>query len=280
MNNRITKPIATALIQSGIDPTIERSQLLIALKYTDKGNARKVLGRGMKTDKGLKQGVETFIVYLAASNRAGINVCAMSGNCATACLGFNTGMLRFTPNQKAQTLKTLWFHLFKDDFIATLKGEIVRKYTLAKLHGNKCAIRLNGSSDIIWERHLNMAEFPDIQFYDYTKHRASTRSNRAPNYHLTFSLDEKPNAQTYANEWLAMGGNVAMVVAGMGSKLSDAKQATQTLVASGWRGYPVIDGDLNDIRFDDLPGHWVALYAKGTPALHDTSGFIQRIGGE
>tara|TARA_R110001606_G_scaffold12378_2_gene54161 strand:+ start:2189 stop:2758 length:570 start_codon:yes stop_codon:yes gene_type:complete len=186
-------------------------------------------------------------------------------------------MLRFTPNQKAQTLKTLWFHLFQDDFIATLKGEILRKYKIATLNGNKCAIRLNGSSDIIWERYLNMADFPDVQFYDYTKHRASTRANRAPNYHLTFSLDEKPNAQTYANEWLAMGGNVAMVVAGMGSKLSDAKQAAQTLVRNGWFGYPVIDGDISDTRFDDEGGHWVALYAKGTPALHDTSGFVQRI---
>ena len=41
-----------------------------------------------------------------------------------------------------------------------------------------------------------------------------------------------------------------------------------------WQGYPVVDGDSDDLRFlDPKGGHIVALYAKGK-AKKDTSGFV------
>ena len=144
--------------------------------------------------------------------------------------------------------------------------------------GKTCAIRLNGSTDILWERYLDMSEFPNVQFYDYTKARHSSRKNLASNYHLTFSLDEKPNSMAWATEYLDAGSSVAVVVAGkQGTKLAAAKKAAKHIITNGWNGYPVIDGDKNDARFEDKPGHWVALYAKGQQAQADTSGFVQRI---
>ena len=44
-----------------------------------------------------------------------------------------------------------------------------------------------------------------------------------------------------------------------------------------WQGYPVIDGDQDDLRFlDPKGGHIVALYAKGA-AKKDQSGFVQEV---
>ena len=80
----------------------------------------------------------------------------------------------------------------------------------------------------------------------------------------------------YAKEWLRAGGNAAVVVAAAGSsKRKDAKRVARQLVASGWQGFPCIDGDLSDVRFRDQPGSWVVLYAKGD-ALKDSSGFVVR----
>jgi hypothetical protein len=274
----VTKPIATALTRCGIDPTLPIEELLPLFKTTNSGRKRPILGTSVKTEKGEKAGILTAVAYLAASTLSGVNLCPWAGSCAFACLGHTTGRLRFEQSQKAQVLKALWFHFFPADFIDTLKKEIARKELEAMAQGKTCAIRLNGSTDILWERYLDMNEFPNVQFYDYTKARHSSRKNLAPNYHLTFSLDEKPSSMAWATEYLDAGSSVAVVVAGeQGTKLAAAKKAAKHIIANGWRGYPVIDGDKNDARFEDMPGHWVALYAKGQEAQADTSGFVQRI---
>ena len=275
---KVTQPIALALTRCGIDPTLPVQELLPLFKTTDSGRRRPILGTSVKTEKGEKAGILTAVAYLAASTLSGINLCPWAGSCAFACLGHTTGRLRFEQSQKAQVLKALWFHFFPADFIDTLKKEIARKEMQAMAQGKICAIRLNGSTDILWERYLDMNEFPNVQFYDYTKARHSSRKNLSPNYHLTFSLDEKPNSMTWATEWLDAGSSVAVVVAGeQGTKLAAAKKAAKHIITNGWNGYPVIDGDKNDARFEDKPGHWVALYAKGQEAQADTSGFVQRI---
>ena len=43
-----------------------------------------------------------------------------------------------------------------------------------------------------------------------------------------------------------------------------------------WRGYKVVDGDKDDLRFLDPQSSIVALYAKGA-AKHDSTGFVQDI---
>jgi len=266
----------TTLSNLGIDPNTD--DLLYHLKHTNRGNRRRILGTSVKVEKGIKQGVLTSVLYLAAGSRSGFNTCPMAGDCVKVCLGHTTGRLVFESSQRAQVLKTLWFYLFRDDFVATLEREISAKLSQAKRQGKECAIRLNGSSDIIWEKYLDMSKFPEVQFYDYTKWRYNARQNRASNYHLTFSVDEKPQSLMWAVEWLNMDASVAVVVAREGStNQGDAKQAAREVIRDGFMGYPALDGDESDVRFRDPVGHVVTLYAKGKQALNDTSGFIQRI---
>ena len=46
-------------------------------------------------------------------------------------------------------------------------------------------------------------------------------------------------------------------------------------IPSTYKGYNVIDGDKDDLRFLDVPNSVVALYAKGQ-AKKDNSGFVIR----
>jgi hypothetical protein len=132
------------------------------------------------------------------------------------------------------------------------------------------AVRLNGTSDIPWERlHPEVFErFPDIRFFDYTKVVArmwqflSGQADERPwpeNYHLTFSLSEKNRSDAQA--LLRQGGNVAVVF--------------WPSVPKSWKGFRVIDGDRHDARFFDPEGVVVGLSAKGI-ASEDRSGFVVR----
>jgi hypothetical protein len=128
------------------------------------------------------------------------------------------------------------------------------------------AVRLNGSSDLPWERlHPDLfAEFPNVQFFDYTKVPARMeRFLKDPtwpkNYHLTFSA--QPHNHDAARNFLDQGGTVAVVF-------------WPEVPQSHW-GKPVIDGDKHDARFLDQAGTIVGLKAKGQ-AKNDTTGFVIR----
>jgi hypothetical protein len=233
---------------------------------TAAGNPRKILGSSIKVEKGNAQGVLTAVLYLSPASESGRNLCPWATEgCARACLGHSSGRLSFSTSKQARIAKSRWFLEHRAHFLAQLHEEIDAHVRRARRQGKVPAVRLNGSSDILWERHIDMARWPDCRFYDYTKAPLAKRSLPA-NYSLTFSYSEAPGSHADALAYLDAGHNVAIVVRD--------KQQVSTLVEHGFEGFPAIDGDLTDIRFDDPPGHWVALYAKGA-ARKDTSGFVQ-----
>lgn len=231
------------------------------------------IGNDAKTVKGLKKGVITGVVYLAPHTISGFQVCPMaSTGCKMACL-YTSGHGRYTNTQEARIRKTQWFFQERDTFMAQLVKNIESLVRKANRENMIPAVRLNGTSDIAWEkitcergdvafRNL-MRAFPEVEFYDYTKVLGRKFALSMPNYHLTFSLAEDNDEN--AVKALEQGYNVAVV---MNTKRGEAKPDT-------WGGYPVIDGDDNDVRFlDPDGGHVVALFAKGD-ALGDESGFVR-----
>ena len=277
------KPALQAL---GIDDTswdtCARRTLYERVMTTDAGKSRKILGTSVKIEKGEKVGVLTAVLYLSASTRSGVNLCPWaSAGCAAACLGHTTGRLLMNQAQRAQLYKTVAWLVGREWFLSQLDDEIRKHARRAERLGMRCAVRLNGSSDILWERHGVPQRHPDVEFYDYTKAPLSARRNRPSNYHLTFSLDEREVSEARAMEWLTQGGNVAMVVAAAGSaSKSLAQDVAQGLVRSGHHGFNAVDGDETDIRMDDPPSSWVVLYAKGGQALRDATGFVRRFASE
>lgn len=218
-----------------------------------------------KTSKGESFGWLTAILYLAPARIANRGeVCKWrSKHCTLACL-YTAGRGQMNSVQAARVRKT---QLFFDDFPtfkALLLADIAAFVKYAIANGMKPCVRLNGTSDISWERLGIFDKFPSVQFYDYTKSpiRALQFAKGAmpSNYHLTFSRSEENESQ--AIDVLCNGGNVAAVF------LSSVFPKT-------WNGFQVVDGDRHDLRFLDGANKLVALKAKGK-AKQDNSGFVIR----
>ena len=224
--------------------------------------------------KGLKSGYNTYILHLAPADLSGYNTCPKAtAGCKSACL--NTagrgGMFKKgeTTNaiQKARIRKTKMFYEQRQDFMLALKKDIELAIKQSKKLGLIPVIRLNGTSDLSWEKYdmipgQNVFEcFPDIQFYDYTK-ILGRKVKGIANYNLTFSAADGNDADVYSA--ISQGYNIATV---FGIKKTLPMPET-------YMGRPVFNGDESDLRFLDPKGVVVGLYAKGK-AKKDTSGFVK-----
>ena len=217
-----------------------------------------------KTLKGEKKGYITYILHLAPAEVAGVgNMCPMSTfGCREGCLNLSGhgGMLHKDTGtnavQEARKRKTRFFAQDRAGFIALLKQDIAKAVKQAERKGMTPVFRLNGTSDIAWEKFDIIQSFPDVQFYDYTK-IPGRKVSHLPNYHLTFSRAE--DNELNVRRAVANGMNVAVVF--------------RKSLPEKWRGLDVINGDESDLRFLDAENVIVGLKAKGR-ARKDTTGFV------
>lgn len=228
-----------------------------------------------KTPKGEALGWLTGVLYLAPHAASGTNVCPMASiGCINACLGVTAGMVAFTPSvMKSRIKKTREYFDNRPTFLAKLCRDIARLIKAAEKRGLRAAVRLNGTSDILWERvrlpngNTLMQEFSNVHFYDYTKHNPAKRTELPQNYTLTFSLSEATGSELRAAAALTAGWNVAVVF-----RVKSGKALPETFTLNGTT-LPVLDGDESDTRFLDR-GNVIGLHAKGA-AFKDTSGFVR-----
>ena len=222
-----------------------------------------------KIQKGTKQGYLSFILHLAPADVSGFNTCPKAtAGCKAACL--NTagrgGMFRKGENtnmiQKARIRKTVYFFNDRDAFMKDLYHDIRKAIAFAERKGLIPVFRLNGTSDLSWEKYtvgttdMNLFQlFPTVQFYDYTKILGRKTSQYA-NYHLTFSKADG-NDKDVAGA-MAAGMNVTVVF----NRIPDA-----------YMGKPVFNADDTDLRFLDPKGTVLGLKAKGR-AKKDLTGFV------
>lgn len=236
-------------------------------------------GYNPKTDKGHARNYSTAVLYLAPSDASGVmNTCGNeSDGCRSGCL-YRAGRGAFDveiPAARINRTKTFLYNRFA--FNARLVKEITAHIARAGRKGMIPCVRLNGTSDLPWERlRLNdgrtvLETFPDVQFYDYTKSVRRALANAAgehpANYNLTFSRAETNEADCV--RVLNAGGNVAVV---FNSRTKSGKRAADPL-PEVWHGYRVIDADTDDLRFLDPANSIAGLRAKG-PAKLDTTGFV------
>lgn len=266
--------LSLALPVVGTDGTVSRG---IAPAVADRILAElapvSLFSDSVKTVKGESRGVKTFVQYLSPSTYlsryTGLpfrDLCPYATDgCRDACLGEHSGRMMFDAPKTARVRRTLLFHLAKERYLAQLCGEIARGIASAEKAGMVPVFRLNGSSDILWEREFPeiFSRFPTVQYYDYTKVPLRYRRNLPENYWLTFSRSGENDSDCV--EALEAGHNVA-VVFGNG--------IPETFTIDG-REYPVIDGDAHDIRIPAFDGRGVivGLNAKGA-GKKDTSGFV------
>lgn len=236
------------------------------MKLLSQGTTNTKLAKGT----GLHDRYLNYILHLAPAKLSGYNVCPKaSTGCAAACLN-SAGRGAFSSVQAARIRKTKQLFENRDQFIMDLVADLNKALRKAQCESKQCVVRLNGTSDIMWERikvldGLTLFDlFPEIIFYDYTKilFRAidSVKDSSWPkNYTLTFSRSESNDHEVW--QALDAGVNVAIVF-------------DQLPVAFG--PIAVIDGDAHDFRFLDKQGVIVGLTAKGK-AKKDTSGFTLKV---
>ena len=204
---------------------------------------------------------EQAILHLLPAKLSGYNVCPFhTDGCANGCLN-SSGRGIFNSVQTARLNRTLLFFEDRPTFWKQVIADIETLERRASKSGKPVAVRLNGTSDIMWERQKTPSgdtifeQFPNVRFYDYTK---IPRRRTPGNYHLTFSLAEANQAA--AETELANDRNVAAVF--------------RSQLPARYMGTEVIDGDKSDLRYLDAAPRIVGLIAKGK-AKKDTSGFVK-----
>lgn len=238
-----------------------------------------------KTDKGAKLGYATAVLHLSPARAGGVvlrsgriaNVCASATpGCEAACLN-TAGRGGIGPTtkgdnaiQRARRERTRMYLEDRSAFLAQLVDEIARHIRRAERVGLVPVVRLNGTSDIRYESvRLDGAtifeRFPDVQFYDYTKH--ANRRDLPPNLDLTFSLAETERSRREAELAIRSGMRVAVVLRGAGDSVHPRPFPDE------WNGRRLVDGDVSDLRFLEPAGVYVGLRAKGR-ARNDASGFV------
>jgi hypothetical protein len=239
-----------------------------------------------KTVKGQKKGYMTAILYLSPASSSGTNLCPMArqAGCIAGCLntagrgGISKGSATFEtiggdvlPDNAVQRARIARSELFNSDrqaFMAQLIKEITAFIKKAGKKGLTPVIRLNGTSDILWETipvvgaDNLMALFPAIQFYDYTKVYKRLVRELPDNYHLSLSYSEASQKYSLAVRTMAQFKPDANLVVVFRKELPDT-----------FAGRKVINGDESDLRFLDQTGVVVGLKAKGK-ARKDESGFV------
>jgi hypothetical protein len=218
-----------------------------------------------KIQKGTKMGYLSFILHLAPADLSGKEVCPKrTAGCTAACLNLagRGGMFKRgeTTNviQKARIRKTQYFFNDRAGFMADLVADIAKAIKFAEKQGLIPVFRLNGTSDLSWEKYeaaygKNIFElFDNVQFYDYTK-VLGRKVKQYANYHLTFSAADGNDSDVA--EALLQGMNVTVVY---------------DQIPAG-----VFSADDTDLRFLDPKVGVIGLKAKGK-AKKDTTGFVKR----
>jgi hypothetical protein len=202
--------------------------------------------KSVKHRKAGKFGALTYSLYLAPAKTSGYEVCpGRTAECTALCLN-ESGMNTMVRNDKGDVIndcritKTKLFFEHREFFMKWMIFEIKSAQRKAIRMTYDFSIRINNTSDISPEEfQLNgvniLQMFPEVQFYDYTKVASRVDLMKVyNNYDVTFSYTGYN--LTECQKMLLNKIRVAVVF---------------KLVPDNFMGYPVIDGDENDLRYRD-----------------------------
>jgi len=225
-----------------------------------------LLSAGTTNTKTAKNKGITFILYIAPHrmNNKDINLCAgASEGCIFSCL-YSAGRGKFNNVQQARINKANYYVNDKKAFVLHLATEIRNKAKYHAKKGNDLFFRLNGTADLdlvyMLKKYANLdiADFKNVQFYDYTKIQGKAiKYVNHPNYTVAFSRSE--NNENKCLEVLKSGGTVAIVF--------------RNELPKTWNGYKVVDGDKSDLEMIKHKNVVLGLKAKGE-GKKDISGFV------
>lgn len=262
---------------------IEAARAFCAEIVAGKRKVKLLTRNTAKMEKSGYLGFLSVVLHLqAAFSLNGFNTCPWSTvGCRKVCLQ-NAGRMRFGGAFFARLWRTILFLEHRDFFFTLLIKELESAKKSAARKNLGYTIRLNGTSDISWENYKigekTLFEiFSDCVFYDYTKSADRALSVKIPNYRLVYSHNEKSDLQV-EKTILDRGGLIAMVF--NTKKSADLPTGFEIEKTR----YPVLDGDLSDLRHLDPAGSIVGLRyklafdKKTRKAIAPPAGFVVSIG--
>lgn len=231
---------------------------------------RKLLQPGTSNAKLSKNLTESYILNLAPHDlgSTGKSTCPFSTpGCREGCLN-TSGLSRFKSVQKRRMFLSDLFFTYQKEFLTKLQQELQGYNSKAIIQGNRITIRLNGTSDLPFidlikkQTGVNVLEYSNLQFMDYTKSYKLWKQYWKSNYYLTFSHSEVNWDE--CEQVLTQRGNVAVVF--------------HPHLPETYKGYTVISGDETDERYTDPQGVIVGLkYKKSIGVKLKTNDFIVKI---
>ena len=192
------------------------------------------------------------------------NLCAMAdmAGCAEPCLRW-AGRGQMSSVQRGRERKTLWYLSDRVGFMDALVNDITVFRRRCIKNAVQPCVRPNGTSDIMYEKSSIMDQFPDVQFYDYTKKARRFHGQRQPdNYRLMLLYSGAKHYQSQGQSFLKSYSDAPMAV------VFRNKNFPWTFM-----GREVINGDNSDWVNVNHRGVVVGLVAKG-PAKTNTNGFV------
>lgn len=236
------------------------------LHTTETKVIKNLLSKGATNAKTAKNELETFILYMAPSTIVeGVDLCPFaSPECRALCLN-TAGRGVFYNVQYSRINKTEFWRDNREQFYIQLGNELLKIHDQAIKQNKNIAIRLNGTSDIdhlgllLRYTGINFLDefYSDLIFYDYTKNINHVKKYKGSRYHLTFSRSECNDKQV--NQAIELGANIAIVF--------------RNELPATYKGLPVINGDISDLRINDQKQCIVGLIAKGK-AKKQASNFV------
>lgn len=224
-----------------------------------------LLSTNTKLRKSDNSGYLLLGLQLAPDNTSGFQVCpaAKSAGCRAACI-FDSGVARYFPKVNAARIKrTKLFFEQRTVFFHLLMADIETALFFAEKQKLKLWIRLNVFSDIDWKKHFVYSDqsifdyYGDyMRWYDYTK-MLPHLEGKPDNYYLNFS--HSPLVPDRTIEAISRYGCNPVVV----YDIPKDAPLPPTFEIGPFK-LPVIDGDVNDLRFLDPPNVAVGVREKRT----------------
>jgi len=180
------------------------------------------------------------------------NVCPKAKGCTLSCIG-KTGRYGIGATAARMWTRVLW-HTNRELFLTLLNFELADLNAKAANAIGNVAVRLNVTSDIRWERYIDMSLYPEIQFYDYSKWSPLDRKDIAQTYDMTYSVSEDYSVNDIVTA-IANGHRLAMIV-------PTKNDANVTSITIGDTVIPCVNGDKSDERFLEPTGVIVLLRVK------------------
>jgi hypothetical protein len=230
------------------------------------------INNGAKHKKAYKYKELVYTIYFAPARSCGYEACpGRTKECTAACLnmsGHNRMDAKHEMINKSRIKKTKLFFEEREFIVRWIIEEITNGIMKANRLGYEFSVRLNNTSDISPEDFYiieygtkkNILQlFPEVMFYDYTKQiNRIELLKKYSNYDLTYSFN---------------GYNIDICM-GMLRRNIRVAIVFNGVLPETFLDYPVIDGDLYDMRYRDKTNVICGLHYKKTRTKLTTNKFV------